>query len=195
MIKFLQIGAHIGQNDLASSIIKNSNIEFGLLIEPLPHLIPHLVESYKDFSNIIIENKAVTINTNEKLKFFYDKVDPITELSSFSREHLINHNILDENIAEIIVDGETFDSILERHSINELDWLFIDTEGYDCDILLSIDFSKYKIDSIVFEYTHSDGVFSRGGEKLNKVIEKLTSFNYDINPLDFGNLKCKLKTI
>ena len=193
MIKFVQIGAHIGQNDFASTVIKNSNIEFGLLIEPLPHLIPHLIESYKDFSNIIIENKAVTINTNEKLKFFYDKIDPITELSSFNRDHLINHSITDENIGEIIVDGETFNSILERHSINELNWLFIDTEGYDCDILLSIDLTKYKIDSIVFEYTHSDGAFSRGGQKLDKVIEKLTKFNYEISPLDGSNLICKLK--
>jgi len=192
-MKFVQIGAHIGKNDFASDIVKTKSIEFGLLIEPLPHLIPHLIESYKDIPNIIIENKAVTIGDNQKLKFFFDKVDPITELSSLNREHLVNHKISSENIGEIEVDGETFDTILKRYDINELDWLFVDTEGFDCDILLSINFFKYKIDSIIFEYTHSDGAFSKGGKKLDKLMHRLISFDYEVSELDGGNLICKLK--
>lgn len=193
MIKFVQVGAHIGQNDFASTITKTSNVEFGLLIEPLPQLLPYLKESYKDVPNIIIENKAVTVEGSKKLTFYVDINDPITELSSLNKQHLIDHNITEKDIQEIIVQGEKLETILDYYNVKELDWLFVDVEGYDCDILLDFDFSKYKIDSIVFEYTHSDGAFSKGGPKLNKLIDKMTSLNYEISSLDTGNLLCKLK--
>jgi len=44
-MKFLQIGVHIG-NDEAFDIIKHHDIELGILVEPLPHLIPHIKENY-----------------------------------------------------------------------------------------------------------------------------------------------------
>jgi FkbM family methyltransferase len=193
MIKFVQVGAHIGQNDFASTITKTSNIEFGLLIEPLPQLLPYLKESYKDVPNIIIENKAVTVEGSKKLTFYVDTNDSITELSSLNKQHLLDHKIDEKDIQEIIVQGEKLETILDNYNIKELDWLFVDVEGYDCDILLDFNLSKYKINSIVFEYTHSDGAFSKGGPKLNKLIDKLISLNYQISELDHGNLLCELK--
>lgn len=193
MIKFVQIGAHIGQNDFASTITKTSEIEFGLLIEPLPHLIPKLIDSYKNISNIIIENKAITIDDSEELIFYYDIGDPITELSSLNRQHLIDHKVIEENIKEIVVKTEKLENILYRYNIKDLDWLFIDIEGLDCDLLLSLNLSDFNIKNIVFEFTHSDGAFSRGGPKLSKVYEKMNSYNYEISNLDGYNLLCKLK--
>lgn len=193
MIKFVQVGAHIGQNDFASTITKTSDIEFGLLIEPLPQLLPILKESYKDIPNIIIENKAITTEGSKELTFYVDINDPITELSSLNKQHLIDHNISEDNIKEIVVQGEKLETILDYYDIKELDWLFIDVEGLDCDILLDFNILKYKIHSIVFEYTHSDGAFSKGGPKLNKLIDKMTSLNYEISSLDTGNLLCTLK--
>lgn len=194
MIKFVQVGAHIGQNDFASTITKTSNVEFGLLIEPLPQLLPYLKESYKNIPNIIIENKAITTEGSKELIFYVDVNDPITELSSLNKQHLIDHNIAEKDIQEVTVQGEKLETILDYYNVKELDWLFVDVEGYDCDILLDFDFSKYKIDSVVFEYTHSDGAFSKGGPKLNKLIDKMTSLNYEISLLDAGNLLCKLKS-
>ena len=132
-MKFLQVGVHIG-NDEAFEIIKNHNIELGILVEPLPHLIPHIKENYRNIKNIVIENKAIAINNAEDISFFYDINDLITELGSMKKEHLLEHNINEENIKEIKVKTETLNSMMDRYNITELDYLFIDTEGFDYDI-------------------------------------------------------------
>ena len=91
-MRFIQVGAHIG-NDEAFDIIKNYDIELGILIEPLPQLIPKLKKAYKDIPNIIIENKAIAVNNSDSISFYIDKNNPITELSSMNKQHLLEHKV------------------------------------------------------------------------------------------------------
>lgn len=191
-MKFLQVGAHIG-NDDAFNIIKNQSIEFGLLVEPLPHLIPKLRDAYKDIQNIEILNKAISVKTSDSISFYYDIKDPITELGSMDREHLIKHKIDPNNIKEIQIPTETLNSLFERYNITELDYLFIDAEGFDCDILLSIDFHNIKVQNIIFEDIHSDGVGHRG-VKFDNVVKKLQAEGYVIEKLNHNNTICTLQT-
>jgi FkbM family methyltransferase len=191
-MKFLQIGVHVG-NDEAFEIIKDHDIEMGILVEPLPHLIPYIKENYKDIKNIIIENKAIATNNTTEISFFYDTNDPITELSSMKKEHLLEHKIKEEDIKEIKVETETLNSMMDRYGITELDYLFVDTEGFDYDILISFDMSKYKIKNIIFEDIHMDGTGVRG-VKYKTLVNKMTSEGYEVDKYNNNNTHCKLKT-
>ena len=46
--------------------------------------------------------------------------------------------------------------ILEEHKIKNIDFLSIDTEGSELDILSTIDFDKYIIDVITIEDNYND---------------------------------------
>jgi FkbM family methyltransferase len=190
-MKFIQIGAHIG-NDEAYNIIKNYDVEFGLLIEPLPHLIPKLKEFYKDIPNIIIENKAISIQQEKNIVFYYDTKDSNTELGSINKQHLIDHKVNKDDIKEIIVPTETLGSILDRYNIQELDYLFIDTEGLDCLIINTLDFQKYKIHNIIFEDLHSDGSWTKG-INYNTTIKKMKSEGYKTEKINNNNTQCFLQ--
>lgn len=187
-MKFIQIGAHVG-NDEAFEIIKKHNIELGVLIEPLPYLIPHLKENYKNIKNIHIENIAInSSNLDNNFYLYVDIRDPFTQLSSVDKTHLIHHGVPEDKIKQIPIKTSTLEQILDKYSIKELDYLFIDTEGLDCDILLDLDFNKFKINNIYFETSHSDGAFSHGGIKLNSIIEKLKSHNFKYTQINNSNI-------
>lgn len=49
-----------------------------------------------------------------------------------------------------------FNSILEQHNIYHIDYLTIDTEGNEYEILKTIDFNKYKIDVIDVENNYRE---------------------------------------
>ena len=191
-MRFIQVGAHIG-NDEAFDIIKNYDIELGILIEPLPQLIPKLKKAYKDIPNIIIENKAIAVNNSDSISFYIDKNNPITELSSMNKQHLLEHKVKEQDIHEIKVQAESLETILDRYGIIELDYLFIDTEGFDCDILNSFNMDKYKIHNIVFEDIHADGTGIRG-IKYNTTVKKLESEGYKVEKYNNNNSRCKLDT-
>lgn len=190
-MKFLQIGVHIG-NDEAFDIIKHHDIELGILVEPLPHLIPHIKENYKDIKNISIENKAIAVDNSDSISFFYDTKDPITELSSMKKQHLLEHNVKEEDIKEIKVETESLNSMIDRYGVTELDYLFVDTEGFDYDILMSLNLNKYKIQNIIFEDIHMDGTGIRG-IKYQTLVNKMISEGYTIEKYSNNNTRCILK--
>jgi FkbM family methyltransferase len=191
-MKFLQVGVHIG-NDEAFDIIKHHDIELGILVEPLPHLIPHIEKNYKDIKNINIENKAIAVDNSTSVSFFYDINDPITELSSMSKQHLLEHRVKESDIKEISVETESLNSMIDRYGITELDYLFVDTEGFDYDILMSLDLDKYKIQNIIFEDIHMDGTGQRG-IKYKTLVDRLISEGYAVEKYNNNNTRCILKT-
>lgn len=191
-MKFIQVGAHVG-NDEAFDIVKNYNIELGILVEPLPQLLPKLKEAYKDIPNIIIENKAIAVNGGEGISFYVDRKDPITELSSMNKKHLLEHGVREEDIQEIKVQAESLETILDRYGILELDYLFIDTEGFDCDILNSFNMNRYKIHNIVFEDIHADGTGVRD-IKYRNTVQKLQAEGYKVEKYNNNNTRCSLDT-
>ena len=50
------------------------------------------------------------------------------------------------------IPGITFQELMDRNNLTQVDLIMIDTEGYDYKILSSIDLKKYGAKMIVFEY-------------------------------------------
>jgi hypothetical protein len=48
----------------------------------------------------------------------------------------------------------TLDQLFKKYNIKKLDWLLLDVEGIDAEIIMSFDWTKYDIGRIEFEHLH-----------------------------------------
>jgi len=160
-MKFIQVGANRGYDDFYNYLKNNKvDVEMGILVECfIPH-IPVLKECYSEFNNIIIENIAIKspYEQKDKLNFFYNDCDgPNYECASLNLQHVINHNCYFPENSKILsceVSCFTLEQLFQKYNINSLDWLSLDVEGIDSEIILTFDFEKYDIKRIEFEHIH-----------------------------------------
>jgi hypothetical protein len=106
-----------------------------------------------------------------------------------SLNHVIAHKENNmENITTRLVSCVTIENLLKKYDWldKDIEYLVMDTEGHDCDIILSTNFNKLKVKNVCFEITHSDGPFING-KKLEKTIEYLNSFGYRMNSNSSNN--------
>lgn len=210
------IGYADGIPDYTATILASDVFE-AILVEPNPKAMEKLKEGYKQFNyNIHYENIAISSedgiailyvdnyesinpenlpewvpNRNEK-KFDDPNIwvgcSPHASFNlNFQYAHL--HGLGRDTITPIQVKTLTLNSLISKYNWNNqnIDYLFIDTEGHDCDIILSTDFSKLKINCIKFETTHSDGPFTKG-EKLNKTINYLLNYGYSVSKIETNDI-------
>ena len=56
-----------------------------------------------------------------------------------------------EDMVKLQTKSITFDKICSNHNITNIEYLQIDTEGFDTEIIKMIDLSKYKIKTIEYK--------------------------------------------
>jgi FkbM family methyltransferase len=180
----IQIGANDGvSHDHLNNIIKKFRLE-SLLLEPIESYFLELKKNYLNFSNVKIENSALSVNND--ISFLY-KVNPeyfkiygtiSRGISSFDKSHLIKHGIKAKHIVKEKVNQISFDQLLIKYNIINFDLLLIDTEGYDINIVN--DFC-IKIKTIrpflVFEWSHIKNV------ELCNTLNLLIKNNYSFFPV------------
>jgi FkbM family methyltransferase len=190
-MKIIQIGSNNGNDSVRQFITENqNNIDLVVLVEPIPFILDQLKENYKNFNNIFIENIAISDDEFEKFTLYYEEGSNY-ELSSFRKQHLIDCNCSLEKIKSIDVDCLTINQLFEKHNIDTLDYLHIDTEGLDVHIISSIDFNKFKINNIIFEIIHADGT-QQMETNYTETIEYLKKLGYNLSQLDGMNIKATL---
>lgn len=168
----------------AADGINNSNSRYlielgwsGLLVEPNKNNFQKLMELYSNNKNIILENVGCSENSLESVEFYIDQNDQYQQLSTFSTNQVLkckkiyNCEFISDNINLI----KTSD-LLKKHNLFKIDFLSVDTESFDTNVILGIDFNVVDIDLICVE--HSSDL----------LIEKLTSFGYKNNHNTGGNL-------
>ena len=191
------LGAHIGihiKDEISK--IKDSSI---LLVEPVPHNISAIKENLKEFKNVHLEPVAVA-SVRETKDFFFVKATSINKLKkhwasgigSFNKNHLLNHRtkrflIEEDDIDKIPIKTVKFEDLIDKYSINEIDKILIDIEGYEYEILRDMDLKKVRINSILFEYKHFDG-YQKTGEKLEEILKKFEENNYKTSKVDEENI-------
>jgi len=156
---FLEIGADDG--------IRFSNCKFfeetlkwtGLAIEARPSAF----EKLKANRSCICEN-VVLSNVEEETQFMDISgyglgLSGLVNKYDSKHQKRISKDIKNkENKGFKIVDVQTvtLNNILDKHNIRNVDFLSIDTEGSELDILSTLDFSKYNIDVITIEDNYND---------------------------------------
>ncbi len=149
---FLQIGAFDGvNNDPLHALILKYKLS-GILVEPQPKAFDALKVTYRDHPQLILVQAAVSHRA--EVKPFYTSEHQATQVASFSREHLIKRKVPPSAIKELQLQCFTIDSLLKKYAVDSLDLIQIDTEGYDFEIIKSIDFSSTKPFIIRYEHEH-----------------------------------------
>jgi FkbM family methyltransferase len=191
MMKIIQIGANSGNDYVFDFISKNYNeIELAILVEPIPFIINELKNQYEIYNNIIIENIAISDESISDFTLYYEE-NSNYEVSSFSKQHILDHGCPEYKIKSVIVPSLTINQLLDKYNIIELDYLYIDTEGLDVHILSSIDYFKYKINNIIFEIAHTDGA-NRQGSNYLEITNYLKNLGYSLTFIDNLNIKASL---
>lgn len=162
---FIQIGAYDGiSNDLIYSCVNDFDWH-GCLVEPIRENYNQLTQNYLhkngklSFFNVAIGNndgvaEMYTIQKN------IDNALPewCYQLSSFNYKTITSHTKYEPKIESSIgiqlVNIISFGTLLKKLNYPKVDILIIDTEGYDYEILKSIDWAIMQPDIIIFEYVH-----------------------------------------
>lgn len=178
-MNIVQIGTNTGHDSCREYVFRNiSQIKSIHLVEPLPSCVEYIKEAYKNVPNVKIYNMAISPDQNcRKMTIYYPANDPLSQHSSFNPNHLLRHG--HSVIGKLNIPCLTITEFFNENGIHYCDRLYIDTEGLDCKILLSLDFNKYKIQYIEFEEIHADGPFFVGNN-YKELKEKLIESGYRI---------------
>lgn len=183
---FVQIGSHDGQQQdpLRDLVVRHG--WGGIMAEPVPYVFERLRRNYRHLPRIVFENLA--IGPEDGSIPFYHLADtedagrqglPIwfDALGSLRREVVLAHEQfipdIRERIVEITVPCLTFGSLCRRHKVETIDVLHTDTEGYDYEILRSVDFEHLRPKLIIYERQHLTEV------ERTACVAHLQSFGYE----------------
>ena len=213
MSYFIQIGAGAGDQDESldfkdgfTKFIKekiNSQNNDILVVEANPHNLKKLKDCWKEYSNVKIFNIAIVDSHYDKdtIKLYYTESDaPCYQITSINKEHVKKYYPNDEIIELNVQSQKINDFLIEKTKVENIEYLAIDVEGIDYDLLMDIDFDKLKINNISFEFIH----LNREQIKniFNKLIQKGFTYSgkgFDINGYDLMfkkkiNFYLKLRT-
>lgn len=173
----LQIGCNSG-NDKAEAFIKQNinNINNIILIDPQIECLFEIKERYNFAKGkVFLMNCAISLK-NGIMNFYQPAKDEKSGHSSLKIEHLINHK--HQQINKIITPSIKINDLLKILEI-KINFLFVDAEGFDYEIINSINLKKYPIEWIQYENAHTDGTFLKA-ERNKRLCEKLKKFKYKI---------------
>ena len=166
-LKNLNICFDIGSNvGLFTKYLKLNNCNKIFCFEPNKTAFNSLQKNLNVESEVELFNLAVSYN-NESLRLYIDNNN-----SLISSAHDIKNNYYD-------VETITLKDIFERNKIQKVDFVKIDIEGMEFDLIENLEDSIFqKIDKFLIEY--HDFYFTDGSQKLEKLKNKITLMGYDI---------------
>ncbi len=172
---FLQIGGNDGFiNDPIFKCVKRYSLK-GIIVEPQKEVYEtRLRKTYRNEKKVILENLAIADKNGYKrlYKIGISNSRWATGLASFNKETLeyqIRRNYVFDcakkegieppaNIEDCItheqVECITIKDLLQKQNFKTIDLLQIDTEGYDFEIIKTVDFVNLKPRLIIFENEH-----------------------------------------
>jgi len=161
---FIQIGAYDGRKGDPIYEMVRQNRWSGILVEPQPDIFERLKQNYAGFSGLAFEQAAIIEDGTSlplyKLKDQYAHLFHADHrvLSSFRPELIIRHlsQPVDVELAlqKVDVPRLSFSGLVKKHGVTRIDLLQIDVEGYDFQIIKSIDFEQIAPKVIHFEHSH-----------------------------------------
>lgn len=162
-MKIVQIGSNCGHDELSHYV--HSKFDYNPqdvelhLIEPNPMVLNSLEKSYMAFPNAFIYNLAIKspFQKESEIEIFYYEDNPHQEVASIKMSHLEKHRGMEgcrAGIKSFVSECWSLDTFLTWKKLFNIDWLYIDAEGMDAEILLTFDWKKYSIKKVEFEHLH-----------------------------------------
>ena len=137
---------------------------------------------YENNSRVTVLNCAISDESSKILEFFYVSDDAkilgeglpawYNQLGSFDKNNIIKHfdGLLEPYIISESVKIRTLDSLAEEYG--SFQFLHIDAEGHDYQVLSSLNLDKFQPKIILMEYKHL------ANEQLQAMIKKFIKYQY-----------------
>ncbi|TXD81701.1 FkbM family methyltransferase [Subsaximicrobium wynnwilliamsii] len=184
---FFDVGANKGQySSLLSKFYKNVSI---YSFEPLKASFAVAEKNLSKFENITVNNFAFG-SQEKKLSIFFDSTDDTSVKASINRS-VISDIHKNQKISNELIDIRTIDDYCSKNGIVKIDFLKIDTEGYELEVLKGAAklIENNGIQTIQFEFNEMN-VISRVFLKDFYDILEPYGFNfYRLNEKGMINLK------
>jgi len=187
-IRFVQIGANDGcRFDPLYEVVGSGVYGLtGLVVEPVPRFYKALKRVYQNQPGVEAVNAAIHNSLAEMTLYVvseeYESQVPEWALgtASFNKAHVVKPEVPASYVEAIMVPCFSLDALMSQYRMEHIDLLQIDTEGYDSEIILNMDFSRVKPALIHFEHGISDGVMARG--EFDALINHLNQHGYQVLP-------------
>jgi FkbM family methyltransferase len=147
----LDVGANVG--DYAQAVLKATKAQVHCF-EPQPHVAAQLRANLAGFGDRAVVVESGVGATESRLKLHYNPDS--SELASFSEE--VNKIGYVDNALSVEVPVTTLDDYVARTGLQRVDFIKIDTEGYEREVLLGaqhvIDSLRPKMIQVEFNWHH-----------------------------------------
>lgn len=162
---FVEFGATNGV-DLSNTFLLEKEFGWsGILAEPAKKWHKHLRKNRSAF----LDFDCVWRDSGSILSFNEAEVPELSTLKEFSS--LDSQGALRKNSRNYMVKTISLEDLLTKHSApSKIDYLSIDTEGSEYEILKNFDFTKYKFSIITCEHNYTNN--------RNRIFELLTMHGY-----------------
>lgn len=146
---FIEFGAADGRALSNTYILEKEFAWTGIVAEPSKGWHERL----KINRNCIIDNRCVWSSTGENLEFSEVSINELSTVTRFENSDGQNR----KKNKKYYVESISLNDLLEEYKApKKIDYLSIDTEGSELEILQSFDFSKYEITVITVEHNYTD---------------------------------------
>jgi FkbM family methyltransferase len=162
---FIEFGATNGIAISNTYILEKEFGWRGILVEPAK--IWH--KSLRENRNSIIDERCVWLKSKQKIDFRETNSQELSTIESYSSLDMHEGDRKSGSIYQVET-VSLMDLLTEHNAPLEIDYLSIDTEGSEFDILQNFDFNKYNIKIITVEHNFT--------KMREKIFELLTSFGY-----------------
>ena len=149
---FLQVGAFDGlTDDPIHPLVQEFGIR-GVVVEPQLRMLDTLRANYADFPQVVVVNAAIA--DAEGTREFYSTRVGASRKASFLRSNLLKHGVRSEDIVAQPVRCTTITKLVREQRFERCDLIQIDAEGFDGEIVRTIDFQAVQPSIVRFEHVH-----------------------------------------
>jgi FkbM family methyltransferase len=164
---FVEVGSNDGeQHDHLRPFIRSLPWS-GIMVEPVPYVFERLQANYGDLDRVVLENVAIA-DRDGLLPFYHLAEAPASEreemprwydgIGSFSKQVVLDHAghipDIESRLVQRDVRTVTLGSLCRAQGVDRIDLLLIDTEGYDYELIKSIDLAEQHPRLIIYEHFH-----------------------------------------
>lgn len=172
---FVEIGAGDSQNfNFSNTDILEKHFEWtGIVVEPIPAYRNTLQENRK----CCIEKQPIFSETGKLIDFMIHPAGGFSGIADY-----LEDNILNSCVKKLSLSTLSLLDLLEKYNAPKvIDYLSLDTEGSEYEILKTMDFTKYKFRTITVEHNK--------GARKNQIFNLLTNNGYTLVETDWPDFE------